>query len=149
METGREAQFEDEHVHKVYEAIAPHFSSTRYKPWPVIAKFLEDRLVGSLGADVGCGNGKYLGVNKSVYTLGSDRSFNLIDICGQRGFEALIADGLRLPYRSDVFDFVLSIAVIHHFSSAERREHAVKELLRIVRPGGEVLIFAWAFEQET
>ena len=25
---------EKEHVYDVYEKIAPHFSNTRYKPWP-------------------------------------------------------------------------------------------------------------------
>jgi alkylated DNA repair protein alkB family protein 8 len=25
------------HVYDVYEKIAPHFSNTRYKPWPKIA----------------------------------------------------------------------------------------------------------------
>jgi tRNA (uracil-5-)-methyltransferase TRM9 len=28
---------------------------------------------GSLGADVGCGNGKYIGVNPNLLILGSDR----------------------------------------------------------------------------
>lgn len=27
------AAYEEQHVHKVYEAIASHFSSTRYKVW--------------------------------------------------------------------------------------------------------------------
>ncbi|ORY46743.1 hypothetical protein BCR33DRAFT_637631, partial [Rhizoclosmatium globosum] len=56
----------------VYEAIAPHFSATRYKPWPVVETFLKSLPPGSIGADVGCGNGKYLGVNPSLYTIGSD-----------------------------------------------------------------------------
>jgi alkylated DNA repair protein alkB homolog 8 len=31
---------EKQHVYEVYEKIAPHFSNTRYKPWPKIADFL-------------------------------------------------------------------------------------------------------------
>jgi hypothetical protein len=27
---------EKEHVYDVYEKIAPHFSNTRYKPWPKV-----------------------------------------------------------------------------------------------------------------
>ncbi|KAJ3385834.1 Alkylated DNA repair protein alkB 8, partial [Chytriomyces hyalinus] len=45
-------------------------------------------------------------------------------------------------------DFVISIAVIHHFSSFERRVAAVKDLVRTIRPGGKILIFVWALEQE-
>ena len=55
-------KFEDEHVHGVYDAIARHFSHTRYKPWPRVASFLQSLEDGALVADVGCGNGKYLQV---------------------------------------------------------------------------------------
>jgi alkylated DNA repair protein alkB family protein 8 len=55
---------EKKHVYEVYEKIAPHFSNTRYKPWPKIAKYLESLPIGSFNIDIGCGNGKYLGVNK-------------------------------------------------------------------------------------
>jgi tRNA (uracil-5-)-methyltransferase TRM9 len=65
--------YEQTHVHQVYESIASHFSSTRYKPWPVVDAFLRDLPPGSIGLDVGCGNGKYLNVNKNVYIMGSDR----------------------------------------------------------------------------
>lgn len=73
-------KYEREHVHGVYEAIAPHFSSTRYKPWPAVAQFLNAQRPGAVGLDVGCGNGKYLGVNRSVYMVGSDRSSNLVSL---------------------------------------------------------------------
>ncbi|KAM7200506.1 S-adenosyl-L-methionine-dependent methyltransferase [Naviculisporaceae sp. PSN 640] len=73
-------KYEREHVHGVYEAIAPHFSSTRYKPWPAVAQFLNSQRPGAVGLDVGCGNGKYLGVNRSVYMVGSDRSSNLVSL---------------------------------------------------------------------
>ncbi|KAJ3209807.1 Alkylated DNA repair protein alkB 8 [Dinochytrium kinnereticum] len=146
MEFGEE--LERKHVQVVYNAIAPHFSATRYKPWPVVENFLKSQEVGSLGADVGCGNGKYLGVNPNTFCIGSDMSFKLIDICKQRGFESMVCDNLSLSYRSGSFDFAISIAVIHHFSSFERRRDAIKELLRILKPGGSVLIFVWAMEQE-
>jgi tRNA (uracil-5-)-methyltransferase TRM9 len=140
-------QLEDKHVHDVYQVIGKHFSDTRYKPWPVVESFLNDLDIGSIGADVGCGNGKYLGVNPNVAVLGSDRSNVLLDIVRDRGFEAMICDTLDLPYRSESFDFALSIAVIHHLSSNERRLAALKELLRIIKPGGRLLVFVWALEQ--
>ncbi|CDH54066.1 trna (uracil-5-)-methyltransferase trm9 [Lichtheimia corymbifera JMRC:FSU:9682] len=145
--TQGEASYEETHVHKVYEEIASHFSETRYKPWPVVETFLHSMPIGSVGADVGCGNGKYIGVNPNILMLGSDRSSNLIKIVKDRGFEGMVADGLDLPYRDNAFDFVVSIAVIHHFASPERRQEAIKELLRITRPGGKILVFVWALEQ--
>lgn len=143
-----EEKKEEHYVHDVYEAIAPHFSDTRYKPWPVVDKFLTELDTGLIGIDVGCGNGKYLNINKNVYIIGSDRCSNLITICKNKGFESLVADNLSLPYRSDCFDFAISIAVIHHFTTDERRLSAINEILRVLKKGKKVLIFVWAFEQE-
>ncbi|GJD02036.1 tRNA (uracil-5-)-Methyltransferase TRM9 [Colletotrichum higginsianum] len=74
------AAYESRHVHTVYEAIAPHFSSTRYKPWPLVASFLLSLTPGSVGLDAGCGNGKYIGVNPALYIVASDRSANLVSL---------------------------------------------------------------------
>ena len=41
----------------------------------------------------------------------------------------------------------ICIAVIHHLSTVSRRLAALKELTRIVRPGGRILISVWALEQ--
>ena len=38
---------EQQYVHDVYEKIAQHFSSTRYKPWPVVEEFLKELEIGS------------------------------------------------------------------------------------------------------
>lgn len=45
-------------------------------------------------------------------------------------------------------DYAICIAVVHHFSTRENRIHALRELRRIVRTGGQVLVTVWAFEQE-
>lgn len=68
-----EAAYEERHVHSVYGSIASHFSQTRYKPWPIVHSFLLDLPRGALGLDVGCGNGKYFGINPSVIIVASDR----------------------------------------------------------------------------
>ncbi|KAK5629346.1 hypothetical protein RRF57_005061 [Xylaria bambusicola] len=145
--------YEDEHVHSVYESIASHFSSTRYKPWPFIASFLRERVTsGSIGLDVGCGNGKYLGVREGgdVHIVGSDRSPSLVGIARERGFDVAVADGLALPFRARCADFVLCIAVIHHMSTRERRIDALRKLLACVRAdGGQVLVYVWALEQSS
>ncbi|KAH7321101.1 S-adenosyl-L-methionine-dependent methyltransferase [Stachybotrys elegans] len=140
--------YEATHVHAVYEAIAPHFSSTRYKPWPRVRTFLLDQLPGTIGLDVGCGNGKYLHVNPAVHLLGSDYSAALVRLARtERAGEVLVADGLHLPYRPAAVDFAMSIAVIHHLSTRQRRCDAIAALLDCVRPGGTVLVFVWALEQ--
>uniref|UniRef100_A0A672FDN9 tRNA (carboxymethyluridine(34)-5-O)-methyltransferase n=1 Tax=Salarias fasciatus TaxID=181472 RepID=A0A672FDN9_SALFA len=142
------ARLEEEYVHRVYEAIAPHFSSTRHSPWPRVCHFLSSLPPGGVLADVGCGNGKYLAVNPEVTAVGCDRSAALVQICAERGFHAFVSDALNVPLRTASCDACISIAVIHHFSTEERRLEAVKELVRLLKPGGRALIYVWAFEQE-
>jgi tRNA (uracil-5-)-methyltransferase TRM9 len=155
--------YELEHVHGVYEAIASHFSATRHKPWPVVADFLRAQAAGSIGLDVGCGNGKYLAVNDHVLLLGCDRSEALVALARRHrgqgsdaavgdpsrpGTEVMTADVLALPFRDAAADFVISVAVIHHLSTRDRRQDAIRQLLRCLRrPDSQVLIFVWALEQ--
>lgn len=151
------ASLEESHVHRVYDKIAAHFSATRYATWPVVSAFLEARAAGSVGADVGCGNGKYLSSNPSIVCLGSDRSEGLVRLArdkvtsrGTAGSDVVLADGLATPHRPGSLDFCLSIAVIHHFSTRTRRIEAIRHLLDLLRSdGGEALVYVWALEQKT
>ena len=45
--------WEKKYVYNTYEKIAPHFSHTRYKPWPKIEEFLNNLPKGTTVADVG------------------------------------------------------------------------------------------------
>ncbi|SCU91948.1 LAFA_0F06898g1_1 [Lachancea sp. 'fantastica'] len=140
---------EQEFVHEVYNDIASHFSQTRYKPWPIVTKYLEEQHTGSVGIDVGCGNGKYLDVNPNVFLIGSDRSENLVKHAHERNTRCnvMVADGLRLPHRDKSFDFAISIAVVHHWSTRQRRIDAIAHILSKVKPRGTALIYCWALEQ--
>ncbi|MCJ1438294.1 tRNA methyltransferase, has a role in tRNA modification [Xylographa pallens] len=154
--------YEAQHVHDVYDQIASHFSSTRHKPWPIVEQFLQALPDGSVGIDVGCGNGKYLGVNPRILVVASDRSENLVKIAYRNGqSNALIANSLSLPHRNSSLDFAISIAVVHHLSTTVRRVQAIKSILRALRctsiplcpfsgsiiDGGKALFFVWALEQ--
>ncbi|KAJ7959061.1 alkylated DNA repair protein alkB-like 8-like [Quillaja saponaria] len=141
-------EIEKNYVHRVYDAIAPHFSSTRFAKWPKVATFLSSLPSGSLVLDAGCGNGKYLGLNSDCFFIGCDISFPLIKICAGREHEVLVADAVNLPYRTGFGDAAISIAVLHHLSTDSRRRKAIEELVRVVKKGGLILITVWAVEQE-
>lgn len=141
-------EIEKKFVHHVYDAIAPHFSSTRFAKWPKVAAFLSSLHPGSLVLDAGCGNGKYLGLNHDCFFIGCDISPSLIKICSDRGHEVMVADAVNLPYRTGFGDAAISIAVLHHLSTENRRKKAIEELVRVVKKGGLVLITVWAVEQE-
>lgn len=98
---------------------------------------------------IGCGNGKYFQESCSQgYMIGCDMCHELVSIATGRGHEVMVGDCLNLPYRSNVFDAVISIAVIHHLSSQQRRLKAVQELARVIGVGGKVLVYVWAMEQQ-
>ncbi|KAF9885452.1 tRNA methyltransferase, has a role in tRNA modification [Aspergillus nanangensis] len=110
---------------------------------------------GAIGLDVGCGNGKYLTVNKDVFIIASDRSENLARIAAKhQPHSTVLADILSLPHPDALFDFAVSIAVLHHLSTPDRRVQAVREILRTLKPkteshaGGKVLLYVWALEQK-
>ena len=142
-------EYEERNVHQVYKAIASHFSSTRYKPWPIVESFLQSQPPGSIGLDVGCGNGRYLTVNRDIFIVGSDRCSTLAQIASQHDpHAAVVADTLALPHQAGQFDFVISIAVVHHFSTRERRRKAIGGILDCLRMGGTALLYVWALEQK-
>ncbi|RXM99967.1 putative tRNA methyltransferase 9-like protein [Acipenser ruthenus] len=141
-------QLEKQHVHSVYEKTAPYLSDLRCKAWPRVKQFLLDQEPGSLIADIGCGTGKYLSVNNQIYNLGCDYCSPLVEKARKQGHEVLVCDNLQLPFRDQVFNAVISIGVIHHFSTKERRIRAIREIARTIIPGGMVMIYAWALEQK-
>ncbi|XP_045539399.1 protein piccolo [Papilio machaon] len=147
---GRGAALEHAYVHDVYEEAgdAGEAGEAGDAPRPAVSSFLKDLEPGSLVCDVGCGNGKYLDINPSVFTVGGDRCTRLTAQARQHNNEVVLCDNLCLPFRDESFDAVLSIAVVHHFATAERRARALRELARVTRIGGRLLLTVWAMEHE-
>lgn len=79
-----------------------------------------------------------------------------MDIASQHHpHSAIVADTLSLPHPRAAFEFAISIAVIHHLSSHDRRIDAIRAILETLKPpskdtdGGQALIFVWALEQKS
>lgn len=86
-------------------------------------------------------------MNPTVFNIGSDRCRALAQIARENDHEILHCDNLCLPLRDDSLDAALSVAVIHHIATVERRVKALRELARVLRVGGRVMISVWAMEQ--
>ena len=86
---------------------------------------------------------------KNGHTVkGIDFSDSLLKICKSKDLDVLSSDIRSLPFENNTFDNTISIAVIHHLSTNEDRIKAIKELLRVTKKGGKILITVWAIEQE-
>jgi alkylated DNA repair protein alkB family protein 8 len=143
---------EEEHVVKVYDAIAIHWNHTRGKRkvyWNLVKEFIEGLPAGSLLADVGSGDGKYFGVNPNIFTVGCDRSLQLLEVSKESNQETFCCDAVLLPFVSNTFDAAICIAVLHHIATIERRYSLISELLRITKTNGIIFLQAWALEQES
>ena len=148
-------------VRKTYDRIAGHFSQTREYPWPEIEEFLADASPGSVGLDLGCGNGRHtepLG-ERVDRVLGLDASRSLLEEtrlrANERGVrvDLLQGDAASLPLADGVVDLAVYVATLHHLPEREIRIRSLDELARVLAPGGKALVSAWCtthdrFDQE-
>ena len=138
---------ESRYVTDVYEEIAEHFSHTRHTPWPGVMKFINSQPAFSVIADVGCGNGKYLGTRSDAFLFGNDNSLNLCSICKGRGHEIFACNALNIPLRDEMCDSVICIAMLHHITTLTRRVAVLQNLVNLLKPGGRGLVTVWAQNQ--
>jgi arsenite methyltransferase len=55
--------------------------------------------------------------------------------------EVETGDITRLPFADASFDVVISMTVIHNIPSRDGRDQALRELVRVLKPGGRLAIF--------
>lgn len=91
-------------------------------------KFLNNLPDGSFLLDVGCGNGKYLNDDGRLIKFGCDRSMRLCEISASKQSNVFVANCLELPVDENRFDACISIAVIHHLSTEQRRIRATVKI---------------------
>jgi len=80
-------------------------------------------------------SGKDQSGNKPQATLGNAAAAGVAD-----RVEVHTADMTALPFADGVFDVVTSALAIHNIPSPERRYRAVDEAMRVLRPGGQLLV---------
>lgn len=94
-------------------------------------------------ADVGCGNGAYLAElahrGHAGPVLGVDLSAGMLAAARGRAPRAslIAADAAALPLCDDASDLTLAMHMLYHLPEPAK---AVRELRRITRPGGRVLV---------
>jgi SAM-dependent methyltransferase len=94
--------------------------------------------------DVGCGTGaNLLMLSKYGDAEGVDVSEDALAFCRERGLDKVkLGAGEELPYEDGTFDLVTAFDVVEHMDDDLA---GLKEMRRVLRPGGHVLLFVPAF----
>ena len=102
--------------------------------------FFRDKLV----LDVGTGSGRHsaqaAALNARVVAVDLGRSVDVARRNLPHEVLTVQADAERLPFAPGVFDFVMSIGVLHHLPDTER---AFRSLVPVVAPGGRLHIYVY------
>lgn len=98
--------------------------------------------------DIGCGNGWVL---RFLASLGAEpHNLHGVDLVEERigfarhhspRFQFSVADARELPFETDSFDVVCQFTALSSFTEDRNRAAFVREMLRVLRPGGYVLWF--------
>jgi tRNA (uracil-5-)-methyltransferase TRM9 len=134
---------EDKLVKDAYSKIAQLFNDTRRKPWNWQQKFI-DEIGNGFYYDIGCGGGRLL---KEGQSIGIDSCPKFVEIVKNKGLRCIEGDMTKLPFENETADAILCIASFHHLSTTERRLMALKEMYRLLKPTGKILISVWSKTQ--
>lgn len=100
--------------------------------------------------NIGCAHGPdFLPFTQGFDLHGVDFSTGMLELArkyaGKFGFEVnlVLGDAVHLPYSDETFDRAISVATYHHIKGRENKETALRELRRVLKPGGEAFITVW------
>jgi ubiquinone/menaquinone biosynthesis C-methylase UbiE len=108
--------------------------------------------------DVGCGNGFLLLEAAKHLTSGNAIGIDIwkdgagrqrTDILRRNAqiegvtprIELKNSDARAMPFEAEMFDVILSSLALHHMGSGADREQALHEMIRVLKPGGVILLY--------
>lgn len=149
-----------------YNEISVAFCQTRQSEWREFASienFFKKNPDGNLGKvlDLGCGNGRlysflknhfknfhYVGIDFSTALLAEAKRAHKKKGATKTCATFVEGDILSLPFPDNTFDTIFSIASLHHIPSQNFREKAVKEIERVLKPNGHLVLLVWNLWQK-
>ena len=132
----------------VYEKIALHFSNTRTYTWSWVTFFLSNIEENSTVYDIGCGNGRNMHEHSSrLLMYGVDTCNAFLEICRNKDLNVVKSCMTSLPFKNNSADSIICIASFHHLKTPEDRLCALKEMERVLKKNGTILLSFWSIHQ--
>jgi 2-polyprenyl-3-methyl-5-hydroxy-6-metoxy-1,4-benzoquinol methylase len=142
-----------------YAGFAESFADSRTLSDPALTSILPYIAEGARVLDVGCGNGRlallldqeragmtYVGIDAvpelvevgraQAGRLGISTEFHILDISQPSWGD---------PFRGESFDYVVTLAVLHHIPSFRLRARTLREMAELLAPRGRILLSTWQF----
>lgn len=140
---------------ETYSEIASHFAETRKHAWKEMEDFLEYVEPGMKILDIGFGSGRTFELlkDKNIKYTGIDNAPGFVDLVNKKygtgdGVEFLEMDMTCLDFEDENFDLIFAIASFHHIPTVELRLRTLKEMHRVLKSGGYVLMTNWNLFQK-
>jgi len=134
--------------HGVWERIFASFDASRERTWPHVARFLRAVPAGTRVLDLMAGNGRHtaLSLKAGHEAWWADWSRPMARLVRSRTPQAriVVGDATRLPFRHDAFDACIFVAGLHGVRDPAGRHACLRELRRVLRPGGRAQITVWS-----
>jgi tRNA (uracil-5-)-methyltransferase TRM9 len=136
---------------EVFDRIAPGWYNFRHRTiFPRELADLAQRWGRGRLLNIGCAHGPDFIPFKEAFELhGLDFSRGMLEQAQKyaRKFDFTVslvaADARHLPYADNSFDWAIAAATYHHIDRSEGRLQALRELYRVLKPGGEAFITVW------
>jgi tRNA (uracil-5-)-methyltransferase TRM9 len=100
--------------------------------------------------NIGCAHGPdFLPFRQNFILYGIDFSSEMLRFARKYSekfdfsVDLLLADAGMLPFSDGVFNWAISVATYHHIKGKDERLAALRELKRVLKPGGEAFITVW------
>ena len=128
---------------KSYNEIAKEYGFYRRRVWELLKDFLKNKK--EIILDLGCGECP-LAIDYPNKFIGLDFSIELLKKAHCK--DRICADIEYIPIKANSFKYITSIAVIHHLNNETSRLNFLKEIKRILKPGGEAFITSIVYREK-
>ncbi|PIV08806.1 16S rRNA (cytosine(1402)-N(4))-methyltransferase [Candidatus Roizmanbacteria bacterium CG17_big_fil_post_rev_8_21_14_2_50_39_7] len=102
--------------------------------------------------DVGCGSGilikNLLALNSNIKLYGLDITPKMVEVAKRKfgnepNVEITLGSAVKMPYQDNTFDYVTCASSFHHHPDPLQ---SAKEMVRVLKPGGRLLILDMCIE---
>jgi 2-polyprenyl-3-methyl-5-hydroxy-6-metoxy-1,4-benzoquinol methylase len=145
--------------HEFYVGFAQAFADSRSLTDPALTSILPYIPAGARVLDVGCSNGRlalllgqersgitYTGVDAVPALIETARAqVERLEISAEFHTLDVSRPGWSDPFRGESFDYIVTLAVLHHIPSFRLRARALREMAELLAPRGRVLLSTWQF----